>query len=145
MIQGVRKSLSREEHAIRMQFDATPKEDALRAKLWKDLQKERRKGVQQKQRLFVKVRLKESTSRIASCLVADLRIVSPDSHVVGGDHETRIDAYAPCEMLFDTDLPPCDRSGNCPHDLVVYVMEADNVRTVVRKRAWDALQELAGR
>jgi len=145
MVEGVRKSLSREEHAVRMQFNSTPKEDVQRATLWRELQKTRRKGVQLKQRLFVKVRLKESTARIASCLVADLRIASPDSHVVGGSHETRIDAYAPCELIFDTDLPACDRPGTCPHDLVVYVMEADNVRTVVRKRAWDALQELAGR
>lgn len=144
-ITGVRKSLSREEHAVRMQFDAAPKDDDSRLKLWKDLQKTRAKGVRAKQRLLVKVRLQESQARIASCLVADLKIISPEAYASGDPHPNRIDAYAPCELLFDTDLPPCNRGGPCPHDVVVYVMESDNSRTVVRQRAWEALRQQAGR
>ena len=74
MADGVRKSLNPEEHALRMQFNAAARGDEQRVKLWKDMQKARAKGVRQKQRLLVKVRLKESTTRMASCLVADVRI-----------------------------------------------------------------------
>ena len=145
MANAVRRSLSPEEHAIRVRFDAAPRDggDGSRARLWDELKETRAKGARDKKRLFVRLRLQESPTRIASCLIAALKFPASDPDSAGGLRAHRLDAYVSCEFLFDTDLPPCERPGRCPHDVVVFVMESDNDKSPLKKRAWDAVRELA--
>jgi hypothetical protein len=140
---GVRKSLSQEEHAIRALFDAMEKADERRGDLWSRLQDVRAKNAREKERLVVRVRLQENPTRSASCLVADLEILKSESHPGLGSHPNRIDAYVRCEVLFDTDLPPCERPGPCPHQVVVFVMKSDNGASAAAERAWDAARQMA--
>ncbi|MFI5312462.1 MAG: hypothetical protein ACHQQ3_14590 [Gemmatimonadales bacterium] len=142
---GVRRSLSPLEHSVRLKFDAAPRDgaDGTRERLWEELKDARGKGARRMKRLFVRVRLQESPTRIASCLIADLRFTARTRASPPGAHAVRLDAYVSCELLFDSDVPPCERPGPCPHDVVVYVMESDNDKSPLKKRAWDAMRELA--
>jgi hypothetical protein len=142
---GVRKSLSREEHSIRVQFDAIGKDDERRGSLWSKLQRARSRSARQNERLLVRVRLQEHPAHIASCLIADLEILTLETGRSGGSYPNRIDAYVRCELLFDTDLPPCERPGTCPHEVVVYSMKRDNSESADQERAWDALRQMVAR
>ncbi len=143
MTDAVRKSLSPEEHSIRVQFDALRKDDERRAGLWSVLQDARSRSAREKQRLSVRVRLQERPARIASCLIADIELLKSGTRRSGAFYPNRIDGYLKCELLFDTDLPPCERPGACPHEVVVFVMKTDNAGSAVEERAWDALRQLA--
>ncbi|HLA91001.1 MAG TPA: hypothetical protein VJL28_11290 [Gemmatimonadaceae bacterium] len=143
MADGTRRSLSEEEHAIRLKFDAATHDGArdLRARLWSELKEVRRKTARRKERLFVRIRFQEKPATISSCLIADLRLVSPIPQASGVSPAHRIDAYVSCELLLDAELPPCERPGPCPHELVAFVLESDNNETDLEKRAWAALRE----
>ena len=140
---GVRRSLSPEEHAIRVQFDAAQKGTELRGDLWRALQSARAKGARSKQRLVARLRFHERPASMASCVVGDLTIVAYDPNASRPSHGNRIDAYVSCELLFGTDAPPCERPGPCPHEIVVYVLDSDNNKTDLEKRAMDSLREMA--
>ena len=94
MRDGVRRSLSPQEHAIRAQFDAMRRDDARRGMVWKQLQESRGKGARQKERLLVKVHLQEGgPARVASCLIADLKFLEPEERPSVGAHPHRIDLH----------------------------------------------------
>jgi hypothetical protein len=143
MADGVRKSLSPEEHAIRVRFDALGRGDERRAGLWSMLQDARRRAAREKQRLAVRVRLQDHPNRTASSLIADIVLIKSGTRRSGAFHANRTDGYVKCDLLFDTDLPPCERPGACPHEIVVYVMKADHAGSAAEEGAWDALRELA--
>lgn len=146
MANETRRSLSKEEHELRLRFDAAPRDgiDLARGRLWRALMEARARGARSQQRLAVRVHLRDSPV-IASCLVANLKIVLGIANPTAGTRPHRIEAYAPCELLFGGEFPPCDRPGVCPHDVVVYVLESDNSMTALETRAWEALVLSAGR
>lgn len=147
MAEGTRRSLTKEEHALRLKFDAAPRDaiDGSRRRLWRALTEARGSGALAQQRLAVKVHLRDSSERIALCLIANLRIVLGIANASMGTAAQRVEAYAPCELLFGGEVPVCDRPGRCPHDVVVYAMESDNNSSDLERRGWEALVQSAGR
>lgn len=147
MAEGTRRSLTKEEHALRLKFDVAPREatDGSRRRLWRALTAARGAGALAQQRLAVTVHLRDKLALTALCLIADLRIVQGIANASLGLAAQRVEAYAPCELLFGAEVPPCERPGTCPHDVVVFAMESDNNSSELERRAWEGLVESAAR
>jgi hypothetical protein len=140
-----RRSLSPEEHALRLKFDATTREQDIeeRTRLWTELRRARARGARAKARPFVRIRLNDSrTPLLAACLVSDLKIVSLATVRDSFAPSRRVEAYASCELLFGPKTPLCARAGPCPHDVVVFVLESDNETIPLHQRAYDSLKAL---
>jgi hypothetical protein len=108
------------------------------------MKRERARGARVKERLFVRVRVHDRPV-IAACLVSDLRIVSLPKVTAGFALAHRVEAYAPCELLFGPKTPLCTRPGPCPHDVVVYVLQADNESIPAEQRAYESLTAMVDR
>jgi hypothetical protein len=140
-----RRSLSPEEHALRLKFDAATREkdDEERTRLWTELRRARARGARAKARLFVRVRINDTRRPLlAACLVSDLEIVSLAPVLEGFAPPRRVEAYASCELLFGPKTPLCTRAGPCPHDVVVFVLESDNETIPLHHRAYDSLKAM---
>jgi hypothetical protein len=140
-----RRSLSPDEHALRLKFDAATREQDVeeRTRLWVELRRARARGARAKARLFVRVRINDSrTPVLAACLVGDLKIVSLATVRDSFAPARRVEAYASCELLFGPKTPLCTRAGPCPHDVVVFVLESDNETIPLQKRAYDSLKAM---
>jgi len=140
-------SLTPEEHYIRAMYDAaTRADDWLRRKaLWKDLQRVRLKGVRHRKWLYARVQLQEQPERVrGSCLVSNLRAVGWVEHPLGGQHPPWLGAEVACDLLFETEDPPCMRPGRHPHALKVFIEESNNHRTKMGKLVMQRLRRLAG-
>jgi hypothetical protein len=140
-------SLTPEEHYIRAMYDAATRADDWphRKALWKDLQRARLKGVRHRKWLYARVRLQEQPERVCgSCLITNLRRLGWAEHPAGAPHPAWLGAEIACDLLFETDDPPCMRPGRHPHALKVFVEESDNRRTKMGKLVMQRLRRLAG-
>jgi hypothetical protein len=140
-------SLTPEEHYIRAMYDAATMADDWphRKALWKDLQRVRLKGVRHRKWLYARVRLQEQPDRgCGSCLVTNLRGLGWVEHPLGGQHPPWLGAEVACDLLFETDDPPCMRPRRHPHALKVFIEEADNSRSKMGKVVMRRLRRLAG-
>jgi len=142
-------SLTPEERYIRAMFDAATKADDQphRHALWKDLQRARLKGARQQKRPYARISLQDEPARVCgSCLVTNLRAVGWAAHPLplGGQRPPYLGAEIACDLLFETDDPPCTRPGRHPHPLKVFIEESHNSRTKMGKLVMRRLRRLAG-
>jgi hypothetical protein len=140
-------SLTLEERYIRALFDAATLADDQphRHALWKDLQHARLKGARHQKRPYVRVCLQEQPEHVCgSCLVTNLRALGWAVHPLGRQHPAWLGAEIACDLLFETNDPPCNRPGPHPHALKVYIEDSHNSRTRMGKTALGRLRRLAG-
>jgi hypothetical protein len=140
-------SLTPEERYIRAMFDEATRagDGSLRNALWKDLQRARLKGARHQKRPYARISLQEQPERVCgSCLVTNLRAVGWAEHPLGGLRPPCLGAEIACDLIFETDDPPCTRPGRHPHALKVCVEESHNSRTKSGKVVMRRLRRLAG-
>lgn len=139
-------SLTWEERDLRAQFEAIPRDTGheRRTQLWAKLQAARDLGAGLRKRQVVTVRLRGGPAlHLAKVLAMDIRNVDWYEEPRGGRRPMWIGGEVRCDLLFGTQLPPCARTGACPHMVWVYVNEHDNNKAEAGKRAMRRLRKRA--